>query len=30
MPEKNDLHMKVDRFISDEGIPKSDQAFIKK
>ena len=28
--EKYDLHMKVDRFISDEGIPKSDQAFIKK
>lgn len=28
--EKYDLHMKVDRFISDESIPKSDQAFIKK
>ncbi len=27
--EKYDLHMKVDRFISDEGIPESDQAFIK-
>ena len=28
--EKYDLHMKVERFIADEGIPESDQAFIKK
>lgn len=28
--EKYDLHMKVERFVSDEaGIPASDQAFIK-
>ena len=29
--EKYDLHMKVERYVSDEaGIPESDQAFIKK
>ncbi|MCR4990196.1 MAG: antibiotic biosynthesis monooxygenase [Lachnospiraceae bacterium] len=28
--QKYDLHMKVDRFISDDGIPESDQAFITK
>ncbi len=29
--EKYDLHMKVERYISDEeGIPKSDMSFIKK
>ena len=28
--EKYDLHMKVERFVSDEtGVPKADQAFIK-
>lgn len=29
--EKYDLHMKVERYVSDEaGIPETDQAFIKK
>ena len=29
--EKYDLHMKVERYLSDEeGIPEADQAFIKK
>lgn len=27
--EKYDLHMKVERFISDNGIPEQDQQFIK-
>lgn len=28
--EKYDLHMKVERYVSDEaGVPKSDQAFIR-
>lgn len=27
--EKYDLHMKVERYISDDEIPKSDQKFIK-
>ena len=28
--EKYDLHMKVERYVSDEtGVPKADQAFIK-
>ncbi len=27
--EKYDLHMKVERYISDDGIPASDQKFIK-
>lgn len=28
--EKYDLHMKVERYVSDAGIPESDQKFIKK
>lgn len=27
--EKYDLHMKVERYVSDEGIPETDVAFIK-
>lgn len=27
--EKYDLHMKVERYISDDGIPESDKKFIK-
>ena len=28
--EKYDLHMKVERYVSDEGIPEQDDAFIRK
>lgn len=28
--EKYDLHMTIERFISDETIPKQDKAFIRK
>ena len=29
--EKYDLHMKVERFVSDvEGVPESDQSFLRK
>lgn len=28
--EKYDLHMRVERFISDDGVPESDQVFIRK
>lgn len=27
---KYDLHMEVERFVSDDGIPETDKAFIKK
>lgn len=28
--EKYDLHMKVERYLSDDGIPESDRKYIKK
>ena len=28
--EKYDLHMKVERFVSDDSLPEQDQAFIRK